>query len=182
MSGLRIFDNVLFDPAGYREQVLSLEFKNYDFGHCIFRGIAIDGPCAQLWQWLVGRFPSLKPTLTFFRKSPLGQQEPHYIHTDVDMGEWSALLYLNPEPKQGDGTSFWTHRPTGTIENSNPHERSEEGRKIDNWDLREHVHSKFNRAVLFPSTYFHSRAIHENWGDGDNARLVQVMFGTGVLP
>jgi hypothetical protein len=181
MSGLRIFDNVLVRPQEYREKVLKLPFLTYDFGFCKFHGIAVDGPCTELLHWIKGKFSSLTPTLTFFRKSPLGQEEPHYIHTDVDMGDWSALLYLNPEPKQGDGTTFWTHRPTGTIESSIPHERSREGDTVDNWDVREHVHSKFNRAVLFPSTYFHSRAIHENWGDGDDARLVQVVFGTGVL-
>ncbi len=181
-EGLRIFEDVLPDPATYRQEVLGLEFKSYDFGHCVFHGIAVDGPCAKLWQWVKDRFPTLAPTLTFFRKSPLGQEEPHFIHTDVDMGDWSMLLYLNPEPKQGDGTSFWTYKPTGQIESKIHHERSEEGRSnLDRWDLRHHVHSKFNRGVMFPSTYFHSRAIHENWGDGDDARLVQVVFGTGVL-
>ncbi len=178
---IQIFENVITSPEEYRQQVLALEFRTYDFGFCQFHGIAIDGPCAQLWHWIIAKFPNLKPTLTFFRKSPLGQVEPHFIHTDVDMGEWSALLYLNTTPKQGDGTSFWTHRPTGTIGSGIPHERSQEGQTVDNWDVREHVHSKFNRLAMFPSTYFHSRAIHENWGYGDDARLVQVVFGTGVL-
>jgi hypothetical protein len=180
MSGLRIFDNVIDNPEEYRREVLALEFKSYDFGHCVFHGIAIDGPCAQLWQWITAKFPQLKPTLTFFRKSPLGQVEPHFIHTDVDMGEWSALLYLNPERKEGDGTAFWKHE-SGAMESAIPHERSEEGRDPARWTMRQLVASRFNRLLMFPSSYFHSRAIHENWGEGDDARLVQVMFGTGVL-
>ena len=177
---LRIFDDVLPDPQAYREQVLKLDFRSYDFGNCVFHGIATGGPGAQLEKWITTRYPSLKPNLTFFRKSPLGQVEPHFIHTDVDMGEWSALLYLNPDQKQGDGTSFWTHH-TGAIESPIPHERSQEGRDPSNWTLRERVVAKFNRMLMFPSSYFHSRAIFENWGDGNGARLVQVVFGTGVL-
>lgn len=181
---IRIFDNVLADPMAYRRAALKLEFKTYDFGHCVFHGIAAEGHCADLsvepLQFITSRFPQLRPSLTFFRKSPLGQVEPHFIHTDVDMGQWSALLYLNPNPKDGDGTAFWTHK-SGAIESEIPHERSEEGRTPDSWTMRELVRGTFNRVLMFPSAYFHSRAIHENWGDGDGARLVQVVFGTGVL-
>lgn len=178
---IRVFDDVLKDPQSYRCEVLGLEFKTYDFGHCAFHGIAVGGPSDELCDWIKGRFPKLKPILTFFRKSPFGQVEPHYIHTDVDMGNWSALLYLNPEPKEGDGTSFWTHRSTGEFENTVPHLRSEEGKNIEQWTLRGRIEAKWNRLLMFRSSYFHSRAIHENWGDGDGARLLQVVFGTGEL-
>ncbi len=177
---IQIFDGALSNPMAYREAALKLEFKTFDFGHCKFHGIAPAGLSCDFCQWLAVMFPELTPTLTFFRKSPLGQEEPHFIHTDVDMGQWSALLYLNPDPKGGDGTVFWTHK-TGVIGSYIPHERSEEGKVPDSWKLRELVGGAFNRVVLFPSSYFHSRAIHENWGDGDGARLVQVAFGTGVL-
>jgi hypothetical protein len=94
------------------------------------------------------------------------------------MGEWSALLYLNPEHPRSDGTAFWKHLPTGEIENSIPHLRSDEGRKVsDKWEIWKAVPAKFNRLVTFPSTYFHSRSIFDNYGDGDDARLVQVTFG-----
>ncbi len=123
-------------------------------------------------------FPG-KPSLSFFRKSPLGQEEPHFIHTDIDMGDWSAILYLNPEPPEGDGTSFWMHKRTAAIQSFIPHERSEDGKSAINWERIQHVQAKFNRLVLFPSSFFHSRAIPENWGEGDEARLTQVTFGTG---
>ena len=46
----------------------------------------------------------------------------------------------------------------------------------DQWSLRLHVASRFNRVVLFPAEYFHSRALYENYGDGDTARLTQIVF------
>ncbi len=181
MNGLRIFDGVLPNPRSYREEVLKLEFRTYDFGHCMFHGIAVGEPSPRLLGWIMGQFQWLYPTLTFFRKSPLGQQEPHFIHTDVDMGQWSGILYLNPGHTEEDGTSFWTHKGTGAIESLIPHERSEEGKDPENWTLREKVPARFNRLVMFPSSYFHSRAIHDNYGQGNDARLTQVVFGTGVL-
>ncbi len=181
MSGIRIFDDAVENPIAYRERALRLEYRSYDFGHCMFHGIATGGPCAGMLGRLHREFENIMPSLTFFRKSPLGQVEPHFIHTDVDMGEWSALLYLNPTPKEGDGTTFWTHIPSGAIGSMVPHERSDEGREVYNWQAREKIEARFNRLVVFPSHYFHSRAIHENWGDGDGARLVQVAFGTGVI-
>jgi hypothetical protein len=108
--------------------------------------------------------------------------EPNDIHTDVDMGEWTGLLYLNPIPPEKDGTDFWRHRASGTIESAVPHERSIEGRDRDRWELELHVPAEFNRLLLFDSRLFHSRAIHENYGAGDSARLVQVVFGKGELP
>jgi hypothetical protein len=178
---IHVFDDVLPDPEAYRAEALKHEFETFDFGHVVFHGIAPTDTDSLLCQWIKQRYSYLFPALTFFRKSPLGQVEPHLIHTDVDMGQWSGLLYLNPEPPQGDGTAFWIHS-SGAIQSLVPHERSEEGKNSSSWALRELVQAKFNRLVLFPSSYFHSRAIPENWGEGDDARLTQVVFGTGVLP
>lgn len=181
MNEIRIFDDVLLEPARYRDEALRAEYRSYDFGHCVFHGIATGGPSAELLAWIRGVYPELEPTLTFFRSSPLHQAEPNDIHTDVDMGDWTALLYLNPEPPAEDGTDFWTHKGTGADASAIAHERSIEGRDRESWILREHVASKFNRVLMFPGALFHSRAIHANYGAGESARLVQVVFGKGEL-
>lgn len=180
-SRIRIVDGALRDPDAYRAAALAGEFRSYDFGHCVFHGINAAPPSTELINRIHELRPELVPLLSFLRKSPLGQIEPHYIHTDIDMGDWSAILYLNPSPPAEDGTSFWTHRETGAIESTVPHERSGEGRDPSAWILRDRVAGRFNRLLLFPSSYFHSRAIHDNWGAGDEARLIQVVFGKGVL-
>ena len=90
------------------------------------------------------------------------------------MGEWTAILYLNPTPMAGDGTDFWRWRQTGDVMGS--------ARSLPKdpvlWERWKHVDAQFGRLVLFDSLYFHSRAIQENYGEGDTARLVQVAFGT----
>ncbi len=181
VSELTILDHALKYPHAYREAALRREFKTFDFGHCVFHGIALCGIVNELTKCLYEFKPQLAPTLSFFRKSPLGQVEPHFIHSDVDMGDWTAILYLNPLPPDEDGTDFWTHRESGAIESAIAHERSAEGRDRTKWELREHVSGRFNRLLLFPSPYFHSRAIFENWGSESAGRLIQEVFGKGSL-
>jgi hypothetical protein len=178
MDSVIITDNFLPNPKGYLKDALSLEYKTFTFPGCMFHGIAVMSLDSYVPEVLRKRTPQYPPVLSFIRKSPKGQVEPHFIHTDVDMGEWSALLYLNPEHPRADGTAFWKHIPTGEIENSVPHLRSQEGRQInDKWEIWKSVPAKFNRLVTFPSTYYHSRTIFDNYGSGNDARLVQVTFG-----
>lgn len=177
LADVEIFDGALLDPKAYREKALALPFRSFEFEKCTFHGIATIDTGSAIPSLITDLFPNAMPTLSFFRKSPQGQKEPHFIHTDADMGDWSAILYLNPEPPAEDGTLFWTHAATGTIGSDIEHERSEEGRTPEGWVMRRAIQAEFNRLVLFPSRLFHSRAIHDNWGSGDGARLTQVTFG-----
>ena len=181
VSRICILDNVLKDPELYRVEALKREFKTYEFPTTIFHGLSPGTVSTELFDRIRDYNPELVTTFSSFRRSPLGQVEPNFIHTDIDMGEWSGVFYLSPHPPQGDGTSFWTHRETGAIESNVPHERSAEGLSSEGWILREAVDAVFNRLLLFPSAYFHSRSIHENWGAGEDARLTQVVFGKGKL-
>ena len=176
IDSVRVFDDFLPDPAAYRAAALALEYRTYEFPEATFHGIATPTP-ADLPARLAAMFPDLAPTLSFFRRSPAGQVEPHFIHTDIDMGDWTAILYLSPDPPAGDGTAFWEHLATHATSSAIPHERSVEGRRIDGWRLRRLVRARFNRLLMFPATFFHSRAIAGNWGEGDGARLIQVVFG-----
>jgi hypothetical protein len=180
MTGYRVFDNFLPDPEAYRREALGREFRTYEFPGETYHGIAMPAP-PEIPMRIAQMFPGTVPTLSFFRRSPEGQAEPLFIHTDVGMGEWTALLYLNPDPPEGDGTVFWRHLATGAIESAIPHERTEEGRTPCGWRPWRTIEARFNRLVLFPATLFHSRAIFANWGAGDEARLTQVVFGRGQI-
>jgi hypothetical protein len=181
MMKITIIDDFLPDPVAYREEALKNQFQSYHFEHCTFHGISVLPIDSTVPAMIHHRYSEAIPSLSFLRKSPAGQVEPHFIHSDIDMGQWSAVLYLNPDPPAEDGTSFWTHAATGMIGSLIPHERSKEGMTQQGWKLRGTVWGKFNRLALFPSSYFHSRSIHENWGSGDQARLTQVTFGTGDI-
>lgn len=171
---LRIMDNVLADPLGYRAMALALPFRTYTLGGSVFQGIAVGGKPFE--TWIESKFPQLKCTVTFFRKSPLDQEEPNFIHTDEEMGDWTAILYLNQNPPAEDGTDFWTHKETGK---DFGREWLSEGNTVERWTLRKHVAAKLGRVVLFSAPLFHSRALAANYGEGEDARLIQVVFGTG---
>ena len=186
MPDVRVFDDFLPDPESYRRAALDREFRTYEFeggerGEIeTYHGIATPTPNAVPAR-LAAMFPGVTPTLSFFRKSPRDQEEPQFIHTDIGMGDWTALLYLNPDPPAGDGTVFWTHLATGAHESAIAHERSEEGLTAEGWEPWRVVYAKFNRLVVFPATFFHSRRMRENWGAGEDARLTQVTFGKGAI-
>lgn len=169
-----VHDQVIAEPQAYREAALSLTFQSVDVGHAVFRGIALC-PSTELAQWFEAAYPQYRATLTFFRKSPRGQEEPNFIHTDVDMGDVTVILYLNPDPPSGDGTTFWRHKATGAVVGGLM--ASEVGKDAQAWERWDSVDAAFNRCAVFDAPYFHSRAIPENYGAGDDARLIQVLFG-----
>lgn len=182
---MTVFDQVLADPEAFRQEMLRLPFQDVPTEAGVFHGMArCKSPLFS--SWITAHFPTLRPTDSLVRRSPEGQQEPNFIHTDRDMGDWTAILYLTPDPPDGDGTDFWQHTPTGRLESTaaTDEEFSQElqsWRDLWQWERVGHVSAKFNRALLFSATHFHSRAMYHNYGFGDGARLTHVVFGQGVL-
>ncbi len=178
---VRVFDDLLLDPDAYRLFVLAQTFGSVVVGPVTFHGLA-DVPMEPVREALRARMPECEPTLTFARLSPAGQVEPNYIHTDTDMGQWTGILYLNPYPPDGDGTTFWSHRLTGatTAQARTPDEAQAEGlawRDDRQWAPWKSVQAVYNRLVWFEAPAFHSRSLFPNYGTGTSARLIQVMFG-----
>lgn len=170
---IRVFDDVLPDPEAYRERALRQEFGEVAIGADTFRGIA-SCPDADLVAALIERVPEARPSLTFFRKSPRGQLEPNYIHSDANEATFTAIYYMRPDPPVGDGTTFWRH---GGVERGPWNEEmADKARSGMFWEPWRHVPAQFNRLLVFPADLYHSRAIHENYGAGDSARLIQVVF------
>lgn len=172
---IAVHDDVLPDPQTYRARALAQTFGSVPDGDTVFHGIAAcDDPA--LLHWLARAYPTLQPTWTFFRQSPAGQVEPNFIHTDDGMGDATVIFYLTDPPAPEDGTCFWRHRMTGA-------DRAQRltgavGESLTHWQCYATVPAAFNRALIFDAPLCHSRAIHENYGTGATARLIQVVFGT----
>jgi hypothetical protein len=103
------------------------------------------------------------------------------VHSDGMMAPdgWTAILYLTKNPPTGDGTIFWKDRE-GLDRGPFPID-AVLGRAPE-WEKWQHVEARFNRLLIFKSDLYHSRAIAENYGTGDEARLIQVVFGRGEMP
>lgn len=183
---IRVFDDAVPLPDDYRAAALARRFEDIPAGAAVFHNLSPLHGRSPLSILIENSFPVVS-TSSFFRLSPEGQEEPNYIHADADMGEWSGILYLNPDPPNGDGTTFWRRKGSGEIATpfTEVDERRMEGEDWGNLDLWEPWHTveaRYNRLLMFPATYYHSRAIFENWGTGREARLIQMIFGTGLLP
>lgn len=170
---MTVYDDVFSDPLAYRAACLEQTFGSVSFGATTFHGIA--QPCSALFdEWLEAH--GRTPTLSFLRLSPVCQREPHYVHSDADMGTWTAIVYLNPDPPAEDGTRFWQHRASG--ERHGITVGADDGHDLSKWECWRNVSAAFNRCVVFDSTLFHSRSLLWNYGTGVDARLIHVAFGT----
>lgn len=182
---LVVLDDALPDPLAYRETALNQPFESFHIAGVTFHGIG-QRTTHRLPLFISDHYPNTRPTLTFFRKSPKAQQEPNFVHTDRDMGDWTGILYLNPKPADGDGTTFWRHRETGAHASTATdidelRMEWESWRDMAIWEPWTTIEAKMNRLVLFSSVLFHSRALRHNYGRGDGARLTQLVFGTGDI-
>lgn len=172
---IHVFDDVLSDPQEYRRRALVRPFGDVTLGPDTFRGIATP-PDESLPERLAALLPGLVPALSFLRKSPEGQREPNYIHSDADMGNATGIYYMNPKPTNGDGTVFWRHDRSGAIGGAWTDEIAADARTEEGWTRWHSVDACFNRLVVFPADWFHSRALIDNYGSDASARLIQVVF------
>lgn len=103
------------------------------------------------------------------------------IHSDLGWGTHAMVLYLCDGPG---GTAFWRHKGTG-LETLLPgqvdewHSVRDDWNDASAWDQLEMVELKFNRAVIYEGSRFHSRWPFEAFGnDARTGRLIAVAFFT----
>ncbi len=152
---LIVSDNVIDDPIKYLSDILDGEFVDVSDGINTFQNIQPrphDDEFARIALESVGL--GYEVAFNFIRKSPEGQEEPNFIHTDEMMGDVTAILYLSRRHPDEDGTTIYD----------------------DDGKLSCVVYSKFNRMLMFDSELPHSRNIFENFGSGETSRLIQVTF------
>jgi hypothetical protein len=122
--------------------------------------------------------------LGFFRVATEELDTDWRIHADSKVGdirpERALVLYISPSTKEGlHGTAFWKHKDVGykMPEDTSDEEANrfllEEANNLDNWELHSVVGYRPNRAVMYPSVYFHSKYPNTGWKEG---RMVYVMF------
>jgi hypothetical protein len=122
--------------------------------------------------------------LGFFRVATEDLDIDWRIHADSKVGdirpERALVLYISESTKEGlHGTAFWKHKQVGyemPIDVSDEEANrflSEEANNLDNWDLHSVVGYRPNRALMYPSNYFHSKYPNTGWKEG---RMVYVMF------
>jgi hypothetical protein len=122
--------------------------------------------------------------LGFFRVATEEFDTDWRIHADSKVGdirpERALVLYISPSTKKGlHGTAFWKHKeigyemPLDVSDQEADRFLLEEANNVDRWELHSVVGYKPNRALMYPSNYFHSKYPNTGWKEG---RMVYVMF------
>jgi hypothetical protein len=147
-------DNVIQSPNEYVFDILDNEFVDIYDGTNVFKNIQPRDHDDEFALFVLDLFSDYKVVWNFIRKSPKGQEEPNFVHTDEMMGDLTAILYLSQEAPDEDGTTIYDHDMKPSFV----------------------AYSRFNRMIVFDSALPHSRNIYENFGTGDSSRLIQVVF------
>jgi hypothetical protein len=114
----------------------------------------------------------------FMRRSPKGVNAPHQVHSDISMGKYSMMLYINEG--EGAGTSFVKHNRTGIA--YNPADEhfvrivNTDQKKIDAWEIVDFVDAVPNRAFVFEADRLHRAEPVGGFGEGTEARVVLTCF------
>lgn len=170
VATISIFDNFLPNADQHLNNVLSGDFFNFNDGANVFKNVQLRSG-DDVEQRVIQIFGhNYDCALNFARKSPEGQEEPNRIHHDTNMGDLICLLYLNKEHPEEAGTSVF--EANGSIAHKVGETPSKGFKKSLDFKM------KFNRMIVFPARFYHGRNIEENFGEGENSRLVQVLFLT----
>ena len=150
---IEITDDVIVDVDDYVSEALSLEFSDVTYDGQLYKGMQPRNN-DQFQKFMESNYPDYNVAWNFIRRSPIHQEEPNFIHSDDVMGDLTALLYLNKHAPDNDGTTIYSNdeKPMCVVKSS------------------------YNRCLVFPAYMLHARNLFDNFGEGDKARLVQVIF------
>lgn len=121
-----------------------------------------------------------------FRLDYAGELPIRPVHFDAECGDFAAVLYLNLDHQARGGTAFWRHRlhaidglPPGSREEIEAWYRSECDYP-EAWEIASLIGMRFNRIVVYPTRYFHSRWPREGFGasPGDGRLIGGIFFNT----
>ena len=188
-----IFDDFLKDPVAEREKALAQEYKPL-----IRNGITYPGICLtedktnlkKIERRTRCRFSD--ESIVMYRRYLKDDINETFIHSDVLIADFTAILFLNlPNQCQG-GTALWQHLKYGFENHPEPSEVKarglepgqelwdefyEDGFDEKKWKMTRFCPMKFNRLFIFWSSRYHSRFPKIPFGiDTQDARLIKVFF------
>lgn len=178
-----VFEDFLIDPQAYRDSITTSKMGE----HMGSDGVMYPGivELSEDMQYDLGlhfkRIYGLrfKKKLMFARHSYEKMHPPHWAHSDLNMAQYVALIYLSPVDYPWDGTYCVKHKATGMETHPENQEQIDILMKDSNeklkWDVTYTCPSKFNRCFVLDARYIHAAAY--KFGDErDNSRLVLSVF------
>lgn len=190
----QVVDNFLSDPDSYRAKALQQEYytiKGPDGG--VYRNISMRPTTEHKSEIEKALGKSVEQDYTFLRHAKYATPLNHLIHADSGLAAYACVLYLNPNDQipEGSGTAFYLHKKLKMERVHDGHEIKSVGKSpkrvweiledswgdVDAWKETARVEMKYNRAVIFPTVWFHSRLPLDAFGNTlEDARLIFVSF------
>ena len=182
-----IVDDFLDDIAGVRAYAQGLDYQgvtNPEDG-VFYSGVSIDVENrlrAEYTYKLSMLFGSeIMPNYMFFRLSTVNSIAPYQVHTDMVMGEYAAIIYLNDAESCSGGTELVRHKETGM--SINPTNKDElmlwqsDQNIAENWVRESFAEMAENRLVLIDSSRLHRSLPIGGYGnDITDGRIVLTCF------
>jgi hypothetical protein len=124
-------------------------------------------------------FGEIKINAIFLRMSPAGVSAPHMAHTDISMGRYSLMLYLNENNSAG--TGLLVHKETGIAFTPESQYFADivvsDQNNCDAWHVTEMAKMKENRAAIFDANRFHCALPVGGFGESQSeSRIVLTVF------
>ena len=104
------------------------------------------------------------------------QNDKSWIHRDKT--DYSAIIYLSPNPPANSGTILYKHKNLGKQKSSNDAEEylmNNDGNNDDLWEQTDIIGNKYNRCILFDGKCSHKSNIYFG-NDKFDGRLFQTFF------
>lgn len=183
---IAVIDDFLYNPEVSFSALTACKFGDYKSE---FDGIVYPGICTDMPVPLVAEFhkklglicgQDIKPTATFARlTTPELPSAPHKVHSDKDMGDYAAHVYLSKVWPIGAGTSFLTHKEHASdvpLDGHGPQYNSE-ANDLSKWNKVMTVQGMFNRVLVHNGWLWHCAEPIGGWGTNEvDGRLVMTCF------
>lgn len=144
----------------------------------VYPAISFDIP-SQVRSELISKIEAekgfkIEPALIFLRANPEGAAEPYQAHNDLNMADYTCIVYISDHG----GTAFVTHKETG-MDRNDPGYAIEWAKDCNNeaaWRVTKLVEMKPNRALFFDAELMHRGEPVTGYGSGPDARMIMVCF------
>lgn len=178
---IAIKDDFLYYPSYVKNKLLEAAYKEYrlDIDGVAYPYINKEIP-KEMQREIVEKIEALvgpiKVRYLFSRAMPKGVVAPNAVHSDIEMGTFSAHIYLSNTPGHPYGTSFWKHREHG-FDSIGVSPSEIDSKHFAEWDKYLDYKAGFNSILIHAASAWHCAEPLEGFGESkEDWRLVITCF------
>jgi GNAT superfamily N-acetyltransferase len=180
-----ILDEFLTDPDAASKDASDSGFRDYEYEDGVVYPDIAPGVDTQLRKEVIAKIQDICDFEIdikeyFYRRSKKDVESPHWAHTDADVSEYVAIIYLtDPPPGVNAGTAILQHKSGWSGQPETPEQFRDwqrDTKNPDQWNIVEFAGMVKNRIVIHSAADLHAAMPIEGFGEGGDARLVLVVF------